>query len=132
MQTILKFRLEEISENSDPIVKTITHDKLHLQSTCFWTEKQYSKGYPCLNGVKKVIMKRNLLQTSTYQITFRDKKQKSVIMYSKRSLKRILHKLLKIRQFMWLAIFSLRETYSQFYADFFTFTKVILNKKLHF
>ena len=33
MKTILKFRLEEISENSDPIVKTITHDKLHLQST---------------------------------------------------------------------------------------------------
>ena len=33
MKTILKFRLEEISENSDPIAKTITHGKLHLQST---------------------------------------------------------------------------------------------------
>ena len=33
MKTMLKFRLEEIFENSDPIAKAITHGKLHLQST---------------------------------------------------------------------------------------------------
>ena len=33
MKTMMKFRLEEISENSDPIAKTLTRGKLHLQST---------------------------------------------------------------------------------------------------
>ena len=40
-------------------------------------EKHYSKGYPCLSGVKKARTKRNLLMTSTYQIILREKKAKA-------------------------------------------------------
>ena len=49
----------------------------------------------CLTRVDKIRTKRNLLVTSTYQIIFRQKKQKSVTIYSKRSLKGILCKILK-------------------------------------